>query len=95
MRRLRHGSASRLVNLFLFSPPGNRSYLRELCVQPNFRFTRGIAERKVRRPRYLLQRFRMRDQPNVYPWRFHLKHFWNVFVLQIDLSNLLPRNTIG
>lgn len=73
-----HGSASCLVNLFLFSPPGNRSYLRGPRVPPNFGFTRGVvAGRKVRRPRYLPPRFRVR--PDVYPRRSHLKPLESCF----------------
>lgn len=48
IREGRHGSASCLVNLFLFSPPENRSYLRGFRVPPNFGFTRGVARRKIR-----------------------------------------------
>jgi len=94
MREGRHGSASCLVNLFLFSPPGNRSYLRGLRVPPNFGFTRGVVRRKIRWPRYLQPRFRVRDRPNVYPPCSRLKHPWIVSVLRVDRSNLLLENTM-
>lgn len=86
-RKPPHGSAFCLVNLFFFSPPETRSYLRGLRVPPNFGFTRGVV--KNPNGRVIYGRFRVRGRPNVYPRRSRLKNpAWKVSALRVDLRNL-------